>query len=87
VGHWQSTHAYAAALLDNLGIEPTRFVPGVLRPFLGFDLDGFARDLTAGLHVGADAGGVHLFRPPDERRPEGSGGFAVDRVGRQGLEP
>jgi antirestriction protein len=61
LGQWRTIEDYAEQLLDDLGIDPYEVGPEMLRPYLSFDLDAFARDLSYELHVSDDADGVHVF--------------------------
>jgi len=63
LGQWPSIEEYAEQLLDDLGIDPYEIGPEMLRPYLSFDLDAFARDLSYELHVSDDHHGVHVFEP------------------------
>ncbi|MCL4367879.1 MAG: antirestriction protein ArdA [Actinobacteria bacterium] len=65
-GAWESVEAYAHEVFDDLGYlaEFARSLPEHLRPYIEFDLEGFARDMVlAGDIVVVDnpAGGVWIF--------------------------
>jgi len=63
LGHWRSLVEFAEHLLDDLGIDRDNFGPDNLQPYIRFDLEAFARDLSLDLHVSEDHDGVHLFEP------------------------
>ncbi len=65
LGHWVSVEAYAAELLDDLGLDDLieRAVPEYLQPYVKVDTEGFARDLEYSGDLTASEGdnGVYLF--------------------------
>lgn len=63
LGKWRSMEDYAEQLLEDLGINPDEVGPDMLRPYLSFNLEAFAEDLSYELHVGTDPDGVHIFEP------------------------
>lgn len=64
VGHWESVHAYAESLVEDLGIDVGEFAPEHLRPYVSFDTDAFARDLQIETDIveGPD-GTAYVFEP------------------------
>ena len=70
LGEWESIESYAESLIDDFGImvQVERVVPEGLRPYVVFDVAGFARDLVLGGDVSAvdrQEGGVWIFRSMD----------------------
>lgn len=70
LGEWSSAESYAESLIDDFGImvQVERVVPEGLRPYVVFDVAGFARDLVLGGDVSAvdrQEGGVWIFRSMD----------------------
>ena len=63
LGHWGSMEDYAEHLLDDLGIDINSLGPDHLQPYIRFDLEAFARDLTYDLYVSEDRDGVYVFEP------------------------
>jgi antirestriction protein len=61
-GQWSTTVEFAESLLDDLGIDIDSMVDDRLLPYVNFDLDAFARDLSYDFHiVEDDNGGVYVF--------------------------
>jgi antirestriction protein len=70
LGEWESVESYAESIIDDFGImaEVDRVVPEGLRPYVVFDVSGFAHDLVLGGDVSAverPGGGVWIFRSTD----------------------
>jgi antirestriction protein len=65
LGSWPSLEDYAEELLGDIGLdEPEKRVPEWIRPYVTFDLSGFARDLELGgdvISVKAPDGSVWVF--------------------------
>jgi antirestriction protein len=63
-GSWQSTEAYAEALLQDIGAwDYLEHVPEWLQPYTQIDVEGFARDLRLGgdIYTADDDDQVHVF--------------------------
>jgi len=61
LGSYESVEDYAAQLLDDLGVDVDNLGPENLQPYVRFDLEAFARDLSMDLDVEQDDAGVHIF--------------------------
>ena len=60
-GQWSTTVEFAESLLDDLGIDIDSLVDERLLPYVSFDLDAFARDLSYDFHIVEDDDGVYVF--------------------------
>lgn len=61
LGHWPSIEDYSEELLDDLGINTDELGPEMLQPYIRFDVEAFARDLSYELHVVDDTDGSYIF--------------------------
>ncbi len=65
LGHWDSLEAYAAGLLDDLGLQNAidEAIPDHFQAYVRVDVAGFARDLeySGEIAVGQGDDGVYLF--------------------------
>ena len=68
-GHAESVKAYAEQLLEDMGFgsdfDLAGQLPDSLRPYVRFDVDGFARDLelSGDIMTSEGDGGIYVFRP------------------------
>jgi antirestriction protein len=60
-GHWSSTTEFAESFLDDIGVQLDSLVDEQWQPYVTFDLDAFARDLSFDFHVSEDDEGVYVF--------------------------
>jgi len=61
LGSYDSMEDYAAQILDDLGVDIDNLGPEYLRPYIRFDLEGLASDLSLDVAVEQDDAGVHIF--------------------------
>jgi len=61
LGSYDSMEDYAEQLLDDMGFDIDNLGPEYLQPYIRFDLEAFARDLSMDLDVEQDDSGVHIF--------------------------
>ncbi len=63
LGHWPSAADYAADMLADMGVDLDALGPEGLAPYVRFDLEGYARDLSIdALHISdSPDGGVFIF--------------------------
>lgn len=60
-GSYGSLTEFAEELLDDSGIDIDSLGPEHLSPYISFDVDAFARDLSYDFHIADDEEGVHVF--------------------------
>jgi antirestriction protein len=61
MGRWDSTTEFAESLLDDMGFYIDALVDEQWQPYVHFDIDAFARDLSYDFHVAEDDQGVYVF--------------------------
>lgn len=61
IGHWHSTTEFAESVLEDTGIDINSLVDEHLQPYVTFDLDAYARDLSYDFHIAEDDEGVYAF--------------------------
>lgn len=61
LGTWSSAEEFAASMLEDMGIDVDDLGPEYLQPYIRFDLDAFAHDLSHDFYMAADIDGVHIF--------------------------
>ncbi len=61
LGQWTSTTEFAESMLDDMGIDIDSLVDERWQPYISFDVDAFARDLSYDFHIAEDADGVYVF--------------------------
>ncbi|HVF74611.1 MAG TPA: antirestriction protein ArdA [Acidimicrobiales bacterium] len=61
LGCWPSMEAYAWSLLEDLGVDVNNIGPPELQPYIRFDTEAFARDLSMEFTTGEDDNGVYVF--------------------------
>jgi antirestriction protein len=52
---------FAESMLENMGIDIDSLVDEQLQPYVSFDIDAFARDLSFDFHIAEDDNGVYVF--------------------------
>ncbi len=61
MGEWSSVEEFAGQLLADQGIDVDELGPQWLQPWVRFDLEGFARDLSLDFDISESSGGVFVF--------------------------
>lgn len=61
VGQWSSTSEFAESLLEDMGVDIDSLVDESLQPYVSFDVEAFARDLSYDYFIASDEGGVYVF--------------------------
>lgn len=56
-----STTEFAESMLESMGIDIDSMVDEQLQPYVSFDVDAFARDLSYDFHIAEDDDGVYVF--------------------------
>lgn len=52
---------FAESMLENMGIDIDSLVDEQLQPYISFDIDAFARDLSFDFHIAEDNSGAYVF--------------------------
>lgn len=61
VGEWGSEAEFAESMLEDMGIDIESLVDEHLQPYVSFDVDAFARDLSFDFFIASDGGSVYVF--------------------------
>ena len=60
-GQWSSSAEFAESLLEDVGVDLDSLVDEWLQPYVRFDLDAFAHDLSYDYYIAEDQDGVYVF--------------------------
>jgi antirestriction protein len=61
IGQWDSTTEFAESFLEDLGVDIDSLVDEQWEPYVSFDVEAFARDLSYDFHIAEDDQGVYVF--------------------------
>jgi antirestriction protein len=61
IGHWSSAVEFAESMLEDMGIDIDSLVDEQFQPYVTFDLEAFARDLSFDYRVAEGSDGVYVF--------------------------
>lgn len=61
IGEWTSVTEFAESMLEDTGIDIDSLVDERLQPYVSFDVDAFARDLSYDFHIAQDHDSVYVF--------------------------